>query len=216
MNPNTNTLNRLRYGLYAPFYDLVARRLDRGRARSIELLGMQPGERVLLVGAGTGLDLPHLPAGVEVTATDLSAPMLRQAVARAREMDMDVTFRVMDAHALDLPDASFDVVLLHLILAVVPDPHAALREAARVLRPGGRVGVFDKFLPEGAAPSPLRRLLGTVTNVLFSDINRQLGPLLDEAGLVTVREEPSLLGGTFKVVVARKPEEEDLHNTDDA
>lgn len=204
MRVNTNTWNRLRYGFYAPFYDLVARRLDRGRRRSIALLELQPGERVLIVGAGTGLDLDHLPPGLDVTVTDLSPAMLRKAGARAARRGYDVTCRVMDAHHLDLPDATFDAVLLHLVLAVVPDPEAAAREAARVLRPGGRVGIFDKFLPDAARASLLRRGLGLVANVVATDINRRLGPLLDAAGLTPEHEEPSLFGGLFKVVRARK------------
>ncbi len=208
MNPNTNTLNRLRYGLYAPLYDLVGRHLNRGRARSIALLNLQPGERVLIVGAGTGLDLPLLPADLAITAVDLSSPMLRQAEARAETLKLDVKCEVMDAHALDLPDASFDAVLLHLILAVVPDPYAAIREAARVLKPGGRAGIFDKFVPSGTTPSLPRRIAGALTNVLFSDINRQLEPLLDEANLDVTHDEPSIGRGLFKVVIARKPESE--------
>jgi phosphatidylethanolamine/phosphatidyl-N-methylethanolamine N-methyltransferase len=204
MRINTNAWNRIRYGLYAPVYDLVARRLDRGRRRSIALLDLKPGAAVLLVGAGTGLDLPHLPPGLAVTAVDLSPAMLHQAEARAGRLGRAATFRVMDAHHLDLPDAAFDAILLHLILAVVPDPEACIREAARVLRPGGRIGIFDKFLPEGARPSLLRRAAGAVTNALFSDINRTLGPLLRHAGLRAVHEEPSLFGGMFKVVVAEK------------
>ena len=87
----------------------------------------------------------------------------------------------------------------------MPDARAAAREAGRVLRPGGRAVVFDKFLPDAAAPSPLRRALGVVTDALFSDINRRLGPLLDAAGLVAELEEPVLFGGLFKVVLARRP-----------
>jgi ubiquinone/menaquinone biosynthesis C-methylase UbiE len=206
MNPNTNTWNRLRYGVYAPFYDIVARRLDRGRKRSIELLNLQPDQRILIIGAGTGLDFPLLPSGLDVTAVDLSPAMIGKASARAQKLGLDIDFRVMDAHRLDLPDEAFDVVLLHLILAVVPDPHAAIREAGRVLRPGGRVGIFDKFLPDDAQPSPFRRVAGVITNLLFTDINRRLGPLLAEADLVLERKEPALLGGLFKVVIAQKPE----------
>lgn len=204
MNPNTNALNRFRYRLYAPFYDLLVRRMDAGRQRAIELADPQAGEHILIVGAGTGLDFSYLPAGVEVLATDLSPSMLRQAEAQVATVPFDLSCHVMDAHALDLPDASFDVVLLHLILAVVPDPHAAIREVARVLRPGGRVAVFDKFVPAGSQPSLGRRLVGALTNVVFSDINRQLEPLLDEAGLELQRQEPSLFGGVFKVALAAK------------
>jgi phosphatidylethanolamine/phosphatidyl-N-methylethanolamine N-methyltransferase len=205
MNPNTNAWNRLRYGLYAPFYDLVVRRLNRGRQRSIELLDLRPGERVLIVGCGTGLDFDFLPPGLHVTAGDLAPAMVRKARARAAALGLDADVREMDAHALDLPDGHFDAVLLHLILAVVPDPHAAIREAARVLRPGGRVGVFDKFLPDGARPSPLRRAAAFVANAVATDLNRQLGPLLAEGGLVLERREPALLGGLFEAALARKP-----------
>lgn len=204
MNPNTNPWNRVRYGLYAPFYDLIAGRLDRGRRRVIEMLRLQPGERLLIVGAGTGLDFPYLPPNVLVTAVDLSPAMLRKAEDRARDSGLEVNCSVMDAHNLHFQDGSFDAVLLNLILAVVPNPHAAIRESSRVLRPGGRAGIFDKFLPDGGQASLVRRAAGAVTNVLFTDINRQLGPLLAEADLVKENEEPSLLGGTFKVVVARK------------
>lgn len=205
MNPNTSTWNRLRYGLYAPFYDVVARRLDRERKRSIERLALQPGERLLIVGAGTGLDFPYLPPGLRVTAVDLSPSMLVRAAARASRLGIDADCLVMDAHWLELPSDSFDAVLLHLIFAVVPDPHATIQEAARVLRPGGRASIFDKFLPDEEEPSLARRAAGAVTNVLFSDINRQLGPLLHAAGLVATNEEPSFFGGAFKVVVAKKP-----------
>ena len=208
MIPNTNTLNRIRYGLYAPFYDRVVRRLDAGRRRSIALTAPQAGEHILIVGAGTGLDFPYLPEGLHVTAVDLSAAMLRQAERHTDTVPFRLTCRVMDAQALDLPTASFDVVLLHLILAVVPDPHAALREVVRVVRPRGRVGIFDKFLPADATPSPSRRLVGAFANVMFSDINRKLEPLLDEAGLILQRQEPSLFGGVFKVALAMRPEQQ--------
>lgn len=210
MKINTNAWNRVRYAFYAPFYDLVAAQLDRGRRRSVALLALEPGERVLIVGAGTGLDLPYLPPDVEVVATDLSPSMLRKARARAETLGRNVSCRVMDAQRLELPDDAFDAVLMHLILAVVPDPRTAIREAARVLKPGGRLGIFDKFLPDHAEASLLRRAAGTVTNVLFSDINRRLGPLLEEAGLVAETEEPSMFGGLFKVVRARKPAPESL------
>jgi SAM-dependent methyltransferase len=118
---------------------------------------------------------------------------------------MDADIRVMDAHSLDLPDGQFDAALLHLVLAVVPDPEAAIQEVARVLRPGGRVGVFDKFLADAAEPTLVRRAASVVTNVIATDITRRLGPLLDASGFVLERREPALFGGLFEVALARKP-----------
>lgn len=200
--------NRLRYTLYAPVYDLVLEHLPlfrRGRQRSLQLADFRPGERVLLVAAGTGLDLDYVPAGVQVVATDITPAMVERVRARARALGRDVTTEVMDAACLAFPDASFDGVVLHLALAVVPDPVAAIREAARVLRPGGRVAVFDKFLPDGARPSPLRRVAAAITRVVATDLNRQLGPLLRAGGLREVACETVGLGGAFVVARADRP-----------
>jgi phosphatidylethanolamine/phosphatidyl-N-methylethanolamine N-methyltransferase len=204
MNPNKNRWNRIRYGLYAPIYDLVGRRLDRGRSRSIESLVLGSGDRVLIPGCGTGLDFTYLPPGLEITAGDISPAMVKRARARADALGIDADIRLLDAQNIDLPSAQFDVVLLHLILAVVPDAEAAIREAARVLRPGGRVGIFDKFLADDADPSLFRRAASAVANVVATDLNRRLGPLLDSAGLHLEHEEPVMFGGLFKVAVARK------------
>jgi phosphatidylethanolamine/phosphatidyl-N-methylethanolamine N-methyltransferase len=204
MSVNTNRWNRIRYTLYAPFYDLIVRRLARGRRRAIELLGVRAGERVLIVGCGTGLDLELLPRDCAVTAVDLTPAMVEKTRARAASLGISIDARVMDAARLDLPDAAFDRVILHLILAVVPDPHATAREAARVLRPGGRASIFDKFLPDTGRASLLRRAANAVTNALATDINRQLGPILEGTGLRIVREEPSVFGGLFRVVVGER------------
>jgi hypothetical protein len=67
------------------------------------------------------------------------------------------------------------------------------------------VAVFDKFLPDGERPSLGRRLASAVARVVATDLTRQLGPLLDSAGLVLQRREPALFGGLFEVALARKP-----------
>jgi phosphatidylethanolamine/phosphatidyl-N-methylethanolamine N-methyltransferase len=173
-----NPWQRFRYTLWAPFYDRVTR-LHRERRRSIELLSLRPGERVLLIGCGTGADLPFLPAEVRVLATDLTPAMLRQARVHARP---GVEFRVMDGHALDLPDGSFDAAILHMVLEVIPDPARCLREAARVLRPDGRLAVFDKFLPDGHRPGPLSRLGLALLDLVFTSTNRRMGEILERSG----------------------------------
>lgn len=200
--------NRLRYGLYAPIYDRVAR-FGAQRRRAIELLAPRPGERLLLVGAGTGADLPYLPPDVELVAIDLTPAMVRRAEARARALGRDVTVEVMDAQALDLPSGSFDAAVLHLIVAVVPDPDTMLAEVHRVLRPGGRIVVFDKFHHDDAPISWLRRAVNVVTEAAFSSIDRRLGPLLDRAGFAIDRREPSLFGGLFQIATAVRREPPD-------
>ncbi|MGN6185837.1 MAG: class I SAM-dependent methyltransferase [Thermoanaerobaculia bacterium] len=193
MRINTNRWNRLRYTIYAPFYDVIARFLARGRRRSIELLNVQANERVLIDGCGTGLDLPLLPRNANIVAIDLTPAMVEKTRARG-----NVDARVMDAANLELADESFDCVILHLILAVVPDPHATAREAVRVLKRGGRVAIFDKFAM-GRASLP-RRMLNVVTNFFATDITRDLRSILDGTNLEIVHDE----GRLFRVVIARK------------
>lgn len=206
MSINTNRWNRLRYTLYAPVYDLLVQRIDSGRRRAIELLDVKPGERVLIDGCGTGLDLELLPRGVRITAIDITPAMVEKTRARAAALGIEVDARVMDAAQLEFDDGSFDCVLLHLVLAVVPDPIATAREAARVLRPGGRASIFDKFLPEDARPSLVRRILNLAANVVATNINRRLGDLLSGSGLTLISDEPSVFGGVFRVAIAGREE----------
>ena len=66
-------------------------------------------------------------------------------------------------------------------------------------------GLRDRFLPDGGRPSLLRRAAGVVADVVATDVNRQLGPLLAEAGLVLERREPVMLRGLFVAALARRP-----------
>lgn len=198
---------RTRYRLYAPFYDLVARPLERGRARLLERLAPEPGERILIPGCGTGSDLRHLPPGTRVTAIDAAPEMVRRTADRADELGLDVEARVGDVRDLDFADGSFDAVLLHLVLSVVEDPDALAAETARVLAPGGRVSILDKFVADGEEPSLLRRALNPVARWLFSDITRRLGPILAGTGLETGAREP-VLGGLYTATVARRTGED--------
>jgi phosphatidylethanolamine/phosphatidyl-N-methylethanolamine N-methyltransferase len=111
-----------RYTLLAPVYDVLLRLsgLNTARRRSIDLLELQPAERVLIVGAGTGLDLEHLDVSVRVYASDVTPAMLQRLRRRAVARRMAVEVQIMDGAALAFCDRSFDAVILHLVLAVVP------------------------------------------------------------------------------------------------
>ncbi|HEY0023618.1 MAG TPA: methyltransferase domain-containing protein [Longimicrobium sp.] len=201
---NTLAWNRVRYTLLAPLYDTVAGFRPQ-RRRSLELLGARAGERVLIDGCGTGADLAFLPAGVEVVATDITPAMVDRTRRRGEGLGRAVDARVMDAQALEFADASFDAVVLHLILAVVPDPVAAVREAARVLKPGGRAVVFDKWVPDDREPSLLRRAGNLVSGVVATEITRKLGPLVAATPLRIEHHEPAGTGGFFSITLLRKP-----------
>jgi phosphatidylethanolamine/phosphatidyl-N-methylethanolamine N-methyltransferase len=203
--------DRLRYTVWAPIYDVLASPVGFGpaRRRSIDALELRPGDRVLLFGAGTGLDLEFLPPGVQVTAIDVTPAMLARLERRAAVRKIPVDVHVMDGRQLALPDESVDAVIAHLVLAVMPEPERGVREIARVLKPGGRVGVFDKFLPEGERPSIGRRLLNLVARPLFTDLNRHLGRLIAGSGLEVIRDEPAAFAGWYRVITLRKADTRD-------
>jgi len=201
----TDRLNRFRYRLYAPIYNVVAQPLESGRRRAIERLDLGDDDRILILGSGPGVDLEYLPDGASITAVDIAPAMVRRTAARADRLGLDVDARVGDAKSLSFEDGTFDAVLLHLVLSVVPDPEAVVAEAARVLSPDGRVSIYDKFIPEDEVASLPRRILNPLTRILFSDINRQLEPMLSGTDVEFGHRE-AFLGGLYTVTVARPTE----------
>lgn len=174
------------------------------RRRSLQELKAEAGDRVLLAGVGTGLDLPWLPQGPEYVGIDLTPAMLARAQRRALLLGRKCELVVGDVMALPHGDATFDRVIMHLILAVVPDPAGSLAEAARVLRPGGRILVLDKFLrrdqraPVRRLLSPLAGRLATRTDVVFEDCLERV------PGLEVVSDEPAIAGGWFRRIVLQR------------
>ncbi len=199
--------NRIRYTVWAPVYDALAgaARFEGARRRSIDGLRLVAGDRVLIAGAGTGLDLDYLPATVSVTAVDVTQAMLVRLERRAARLGRAVSTHVMDARRLAFPDGEFDAVILHLVLAVMPEPGRGLREAERVLKPGGRIAVLDKFLYDDESPSMTRRLLNVLARPTFTDINRKIGPLIAGTRLVLERDEPAAFRGWYRIATLRKP-----------
>lgn len=194
---------RLSYSLIAPLYDLaVERPLLKARAQSLRSLPTDPPGRVLLSGVGTGLDLPMLPVLHRYVALDFSAAMLSRA--KPRGVNLQIDWVLGDSMALPFADVQFDHVVLHLILAVVPRPEKCLGEAARVLKPGGTILVFDKFL-RPRQHAWLRRALNPLTRRLATRMDVVFGEVLHEVPqLQVVSDVPLLAGGWFRGIVLRK------------
>jgi phosphatidylethanolamine/phosphatidyl-N-methylethanolamine N-methyltransferase len=194
---------RFSYTLLAPFYDLfVARAFTAARRESLASLPADSHGVVLLNGIGSGLDLPHLTRGRRYVGLDLTAAML----ARCHRRVTDLEFAAVQGNSLALPfaSASFDHAVLHLILAVVPDPARALAETARVVRAGGAILILDKFLKRGQRAwvrrfaSPLAARMVTRLDVVFEDVLEQV------PGLRIVSDAPAVAGGWFRKIRLEK------------
>jgi ubiquinone/menaquinone biosynthesis C-methylase UbiE len=190
------------YTLAAPFYDAFLTAATRGaRKRSLAQLADLTPRDVLLLGVGTGLDLPHLPNQHRYVGLDLTAAMLTRARPRAGGLHF-APLRG-DVQRLPFDDASFDVAVLHLILAVGPAPTLCLAEAVRVLKPGGQLLVFDKFLRRGETGwkrllNPLTRHVATRLDVVFEDVLEAVG------GVRVTANDAALASGWFRLIRLEK------------
>lgn len=199
---------RYAYTLLAPIYDwVVAAASQNWRQDSLAALAAMPtgvhGKRILIAGIGSGLDIPYLPQGGSYAGLDITPAMLRRARARAQQCDRQIELQQADVMALPYADASFDAVVMHLIVAVVPDAERALREAARVLKPGGRIFILDKFLRPGQR-APLRRMLSPLLGRIATRMDVVFEQVLATVPSLQVVCDVALNGGWFRRIELQK------------
>ncbi len=180
---------------------------------ALALVGLGPGERFLDVAAGTGgLSLPAARLGAKVLATDWSPAMIERFKSRVRDEGLsDAEGRVMDCHALQLEDDTFDVTGSQFGVMLVPDQPRALREMVRVTKPGGRVLVIAYGAP--AELEFLQLFIGALQAVVpnFAGLPDDPPPLefqvsdppvlrqrLIDAGVKNVNVEPSAERPVFR------------------
>jgi len=166
------------YDKLAKVYDLTfGPTLHPGRLQAIERMNIQPGERVLEVGVGTGINLSLYPKDAAITGIDYTASMLEKARERAARME-NTRLLQMDAADLKFADNSFDIVYAPYLISVVPDPVKVAQEMRRVCRPGGRIIFLNHFL----SPNPL-----------LSRIERWISPFTIHIGFKSDLDLPAFL-----------------------
>jgi phosphatidylethanolamine/phosphatidyl-N-methylethanolamine N-methyltransferase len=167
------------YTGYARVYNRIFGTIfQRSREAAIRDLNVQPEERVLEVGVGTGLCLPLYPVNCRITGIDLSDGMLAKArdLVRIRGLSHVDLIR-MDAGALEFPDGSFDTVVAAYVVTAVPDHRKVMSEMIRVCRPGGRIMLLNHFTHDTKlistfekAISPLCKHIGFRTDLSVADV----------------------------------------------
>jgi ubiquinone/menaquinone biosynthesis C-methylase UbiE len=204
---------RLAPSMDAAVLETIAARLefrgtDDGYARRSQAylarLPLAHARRILALGCGTGIEVRALRrlARPEVAITGLDhSPALIEAARRltAEEgLSGNVTYQVGDAHHLPYGDGEFDLVTLHTLISHVDDPPQVLREARRLVRPGGTVAVFDGDYASLTFAYPDHALAKTIEEKLIQlivanpRIMRDLPRLLRAAGLELVEAEGTL------------------------
>jgi len=173
------------YAILSPVYDFLFDKVFYpGRVAAIDLLEIKPGDRVLEVGVGTGLNLPLYPRDCEVTGIDISEGMLRKADERVRTYGMTNTrLMVMDASKLEFSDNSFDRVIATYVISAVPDPVKTLLEMRRVCKPSGHLVILNHFKSDNPVIGMFERLLAPVCTKIGFDTELKLMPLLERVAL---------------------------------
>jgi len=181
--------------IFPRFLDWVAR--DNRELRELRTRALLPAQgRVLELGFGTGLNLPHYPQSVQaIVAVDPNPGMAAIARRRMHDLGMAVTHHRISAESLPFDSGSFDSVVSTLTLCSIPDVHAALGEVRRVLRPGGQF----LFMEHGRDPDPRvakwQDRLNPLWKAVFDgcQVNRDISQLIRHAGLtLTAIENPRM------------------------
>ena len=179
------------YDKLAKVYDLTfGPTLHPGRLQAIQRMNIQPGERVLEVGVGTGINLALYPRQASVTGIDFSSSMLEKARERAARKGLRaMRLLQMDAADLKFADDSFDIVYAPYLISVVPDPVKVAQEMRRVCRPGGRIIFLNHFLSPNPIVSRAERLISPFTIHIGFKADLDLPAFLAQADLQPISIE---------------------------
>jgi len=191
------------YRLFAGSYDVVFGPIFHpGRKAAVEVANDRPHQRILEVGVGTGLSLPHFRKDVRVTGIDVSKEMLAKARRRVERdgLKQVEALQEMDAEAMSFEDDAFDAVLALYVASVVPNPARFVAEMRRVCKPSGAVVIVNHFTSANPAMRWLEKRLAPLAGKIGFHADFPLDTFL-AAGRLRVREtRPSNMFGYWKLL----------------
>jgi phosphatidylethanolamine/phosphatidyl-N-methylethanolamine N-methyltransferase len=197
---------RRAYKRWAPVYDATFGKFVEAGVRQTTAKANEFSGRLLEIGVGTGLALPHYKRSLRVTGIDLSPDMLeraRERVGKASLKNIEALLE-MDATALKFPDDSFDVVIAMYVMTVVPEPENVMREIARVTKPGGTVLITNHFSVEKGLRGAVEKRLAGFADVLGWRPEFPVETLLVDDRLKLTERRPVRPFGFFTMLQFRK------------
>ncbi|WP_340110079.1 class I SAM-dependent methyltransferase [Pikeienuella sp. HZG-20] len=193
------------YARWAPIYDKTFGAVtNAGRRKAVGYINGQEGAKVLEVGVGTGLALPHYRPDLHVIGIDFSDDMLKKAREKVRDLGLRQIKGLdqMDARQLSFPDDAFDTVAAMHIVSVVPEPERVVAEMARVCKPGGRIVITNHFSRQSGFLAMIERLSAPFANVLGWHSDFDISAVLGQPNLkiVEMASIPPMAMMTFLVL----------------
>ncbi len=191
------------YRRWAGVYDRVFGGVSGpGRRRAVEAVNALPGKRVLEVGVGTGLALPHYAQNKRITGIDLSPEMLAKARARVAEHGIANVDALLELNAEEtgFDSGSFDIAVAMFVASVVPNPHRLISEMRRVVKPGGWLLMVNHFQAEKGARLLAERALAPASRKLGWHPDFAMESILSEEDLRTATRTPIPPFGLFTLV----------------
>jgi len=199
-----------KYDRFSKIYDLFEspmemRAFSKYRKKALSLAK----GKVLEIGIGTGKNLPYYPEGVEVIGIDFSRGMLEKAEKRKKELGLEnVKLLYMDAQNMEFDDNTFDTVVSTFVFCTVPDPIKGLKEAYRVLKPGG-TAIFLEHMKSNSRllNIPLYLMESFIKTLLGTSMLRETQKNIEKAGFKIEKVE-NLFFNIVRLIIATKPTDE--------
>lgn len=194
------------YEKLSSVYDLTfGPMLHPGRLFAKDRLGIKPGDRLLEVGVGTGINASLYPRHCHITGIDLSAKMLRKAQERIERKGLtNIRLLEMNAESLTFPDNAFDIVYAPYIISVAADPVQVVREMRRVCRPGGRIVILNHFLSQNPVLSAVERVISPLTLYIGFKSDLELPAFLAQAELKPISIQKVSLPPVWSLITTIK------------